>query len=522
MIRRIILDNYMSHRHTVIEPAEGLTVLIGPNNCGKSAVIHALEMICYNAEAADFAIRHGAKKATVTIETEDASGARHTIVWWRKKQTCGYIIDGREISGVGRALPDDLHDHLRMPRIESADKPFYLHFGLQKDPIFLLNDSAGRAAQFFASSSDADKLLEMQRLHASKTSDRKREKLRLDGEIKKLDESLAALAPLDDLKPRVSAAERQHEALCALAEQIKELDQATGEFAKSQSDERDWYARHRALSALRTPPDLANTTILRQHIKDIETQQQRATHENARGQILGQLRPEPTLHVTTDLSALCRHLAARSDDMAREQARANALGKLAPHPSRHDTDLLRGDIDALDHAASDLRRRQATRGSLETLRVPPKRPDTTALAKLIHQLNDAHCLAEKHRHHEAVLAQVTSPPALGDSRSLSEQIDALSSAASNVNRASSRVTALEKLQSLSAPRDAGPFAAQIKAIAAAQAELRDKQLQAQRAQEACDELRQQIEQWVRENPRCTACGQTLSADLIYSRGHAHG
>src|SRR5882724_9289113 len=120
MIRRIVLENYMAHVRTVIELAEGLTVLIGPNNCGKSAIIHALEMICYNSDAADFAIRHGAKMATVTVETEDADGAKHTLVWWRSKGTAGYSIDGRKIEGLGRSIPEDLHDHLRMPKIEPS------------------------------------------------------------------------------------------------------------------------------------------------------------------------------------------------------------------------------------------------------------------------------------------------------------------------------------------------------------------------------------------------------------------
>jgi hypothetical protein len=31
MIRKIVLENYMAHVRTVIEPAQGLTVLIGPN-----------------------------------------------------------------------------------------------------------------------------------------------------------------------------------------------------------------------------------------------------------------------------------------------------------------------------------------------------------------------------------------------------------------------------------------------------------------------------------------------------------
>ena len=36
----------MSHKHTVLEFADGITLLSGDNNCGKSAVVVALEGIC--------------------------------------------------------------------------------------------------------------------------------------------------------------------------------------------------------------------------------------------------------------------------------------------------------------------------------------------------------------------------------------------------------------------------------------------------------------------------------------------
>ena len=48
VIKRIELINFMSHEHTVIEPAAGLTVLVGPNNCGKSAIVTALQILCHN------------------------------------------------------------------------------------------------------------------------------------------------------------------------------------------------------------------------------------------------------------------------------------------------------------------------------------------------------------------------------------------------------------------------------------------------------------------------------------------
>jgi len=104
MIRRITLQNYMAHVHTVIEPASGLTVLVGPNNCGKSAVVSALEALCNNASGS-YMIRHDEKEARVTVDTDDG----HTLVWRRRGNVVSYIIDGREIHRVRGSVPEDLH-----------------------------------------------------------------------------------------------------------------------------------------------------------------------------------------------------------------------------------------------------------------------------------------------------------------------------------------------------------------------------------------------------------------------------
>lgn len=62
VIRRIELRNFMSHARTVIEPADGLTVLVGPNNCGKSAVVAALQILCHN-ETSTYVMLHGEQNA---------------------------------------------------------------------------------------------------------------------------------------------------------------------------------------------------------------------------------------------------------------------------------------------------------------------------------------------------------------------------------------------------------------------------------------------------------------------------
>ena len=192
MITRIELTNFMSHARTVIEPAAGLTVLVGPNNCGKSAVVAALQVLCRN-ETAKYVVRHDTKECTVQVETDDG----HTVVWSRKMAgSPRYLIDGQLFDRLGRGgVPDELHQALRLPPIETgADADFDVHFGMQKAPIFLLGNSASMAARFFASSSDAIRLVEMQKRHRDRLAEKQREKNRLEAESKQLNAELEALA----------------------------------------------------------------------------------------------------------------------------------------------------------------------------------------------------------------------------------------------------------------------------------------------------------------------------------------
>src|SRR4051795_2817119 len=96
VLTRIELTNFMSHEHTVIEPAAGLTVLVGPNNCGKSAVVAALQILCHN-DNSTYVLRHGEKECSVKVETDDGH-----IIEWRRKTSPSYRIDGDLFDRLGR------------------------------------------------------------------------------------------------------------------------------------------------------------------------------------------------------------------------------------------------------------------------------------------------------------------------------------------------------------------------------------------------------------------------------------
>ena len=255
----------MSHAETVIDLADGLTVLTGPNNCGKSAIVAALQTLATNGRT-KHVTRHGEKIASVTVETDEGD----CVQWERKGNTVKYVINGEDIHRVGQNTPEELHDVLKLDRVDlgtgnTADR-YDIHFGEQKSPVFLLGDSGRRAAQFFASSSDVSRLMEMQALHRTQVRDQKKEKKRLEKESKENAVRLAVLNPITLINDSVSQAEKvaskfadrasrckrigdliksierkqaECETLRATSKELARLDQATTSFADLQRERDD-------------------------------------------------------------------------------------------------------------------------------------------------------------------------------------------------------------------------------------------------------------------------------------------
>src|SRR5438067_1797551 len=102
----------MSHAHSAIELADGLTALVGPNNCGKSAVVDAIQTVCENARGS-YMLRHGQKECGVTIETAEG----HVVEWRRKGDTVKYLVDGREFDRLSGGVPQEVHAILKLPKV---------------------------------------------------------------------------------------------------------------------------------------------------------------------------------------------------------------------------------------------------------------------------------------------------------------------------------------------------------------------------------------------------------------------
>ena len=153
------------------------------------------------------------------MEVETSDG--HTIRWERKNSP-KYVVNGELFDRLSRGgQPEQLQQALRLPKVDAGEgTSFDIHFGNQKSPIFLLDSPQSAAAKFFASSSDAIHLVEMQRRHKERLADKHREKTRLEGESKQLTAEREALQPTMQIDHRLKALEQRYLELGQLKDRL--------------------------------------------------------------------------------------------------------------------------------------------------------------------------------------------------------------------------------------------------------------------------------------------------------------
>ncbi len=381
MIKRIELANFMSHEHTVIEPADGLTVLVGPNNCGKSAVVAALQILAYN-DNSKYVVRHGQRECSVRVETDDG----HVIQWRRKRDSPSYTIDGQLYDRLGRGgTPDELDKALRLPKVVTGDRETDVHFGEQKHPIFLLDSSELQAAQFFASSSDASRFVEMQTLHKQKAAAAQRDKCRLETEAAQLNRELESLEPTTEIDDRLRELEQAYAELRDLAECIDQHSQDVAQLRARMQRMARHGAETQALAALPTPPEMLPLGPLVELIQQLQRVQRLADRSAARGS-LEALAGAPELALVDPLDALLQRLGIAGSAQREAQAIKASLEQLSGPPVMHDLADMQRTVQRILEYQQDSQRWGQEQSVLAPSSSPPQLAVAEAAAGSLQQL----------------------------------------------------------------------------------------------------------------------------------------
>jgi DNA repair ATPase RecN len=358
MIRKIILENFMSHKRTVIEPADGLTLITGENNCGKSAIAVALEAVSGHTMG-NFMLRHGEKKAKVILELDNEDGA-HTIEWNRSKNSQGWSVDDLEDS---RGKPEILDAVLRLPQVESetSSNKYQLHIADQKDPIFLLDETGSRAAEFFAASGDAVHLFSMRQLQKKKVRDRTTESGLLRRQIEANEADLKKLEPVEDIRKAVDIAKLREVELVRLEKDQLQLEQHLKLRRRTLTETLKKEKRSTQLKLLNAEPNLQDTRALSTAIQNLDGAKKKLERLSRKRSCTKSVAAPPEQTATKTLTEFLYNLIAKQAVMDATKARGYLLASLRDQPTMTTTDKRSAMVNALTVATKTVHQASTSR-----------------------------------------------------------------------------------------------------------------------------------------------------------------
>lgn len=384
MIKRIELINFMSHEHTVVEPSSGLTVLIGPNNCGKSAIVTALQILCNNPKST-YVLRHGAKECKVIVETDSGD----VIQWSRKKNgSPKYVINGELFDRLKSKVPEQLHQILRMPQVQVDKESFDVHFGEQTSPLFLLGDKEKAAAQFFASSSDAIRLVEMQDRHRSNIKIAKADLKRVSKQRASLESQNTILAPVTALHKKAVECEKFGREIAAENTNILRLKDSVHTIEATQQRAELLSKQNETLREIPPPPALKPTLTIEILIQAIQASQRQAANAEAQLITLSDLHQPPKLQPTQRLQQWVQTCQQNERTIAIANGRYAALELLAEPPALSSTSVLAQTIELLENEQRNYETHNRRLQAIAQLPQVPKLESTAALTELLKRYDE--------------------------------------------------------------------------------------------------------------------------------------
>jgi exonuclease SbcC len=123
MIQEIKVQNFQSHKNSIMKLSEGVNVIYGPSDNGKSSIIRALKWIVSNRPQGDSFRRNGTDKTSVSIKINNS------IIHRRKSKSINsYKVNQDTLKALRTAVPEQVESitNLSEVNIQAQHEVYFL------------------------------------------------------------------------------------------------------------------------------------------------------------------------------------------------------------------------------------------------------------------------------------------------------------------------------------------------------------------------------------------------------------
>jgi tetratricopeptide (TPR) repeat protein len=199
---------------------DGLTVLTGTNNAGKSAFFRAVRGAFTNARGSDF-VRVGKSHCIVDITFEDGQ----TLTWEKGSKVNRYVINGKAYDRVGHGVPPEVAAFGVTPITVGNNNDLWPQIAPQVVGVtFLLDQPGSVVAEAVA---DVERVNQLNHALKSCDSDKRSAKSELklrNKDRKDLEEKLEVYVGLDAVVSKIDALEVERDKAQKVAKAILNLE----------------------------------------------------------------------------------------------------------------------------------------------------------------------------------------------------------------------------------------------------------------------------------------------------------
>ncbi len=141
MLKQLELKNFQKHSHLILDFTNGVNIILGETNVGKSCIVRALQWVFFNEPKGDVIRKEGTKKTSVKVTFEDG-----IIVEKIKSATVNaYILkigdETKRFDAIGKTIPEEIQKVLKTRTIKIGNDEIILNIANQISLPFLLDKS---------------------------------------------------------------------------------------------------------------------------------------------------------------------------------------------------------------------------------------------------------------------------------------------------------------------------------------------------------------------------------------------